>query len=91
MAEELELTETTRDEVGGVAVGVGNILDDDEYELPDGGTGHGLTARLHTEDGGRLVVGRGSVFELGDGRWEVLDVISGGDEDFGTVTLRRVE
>jgi hypothetical protein len=90
MAEELELTETTRDEVGGVGVGVGNILDDDEYELPAGGTGHGLTARLHVEGGERLVVGRGSVVELGDGRWEVLDVVDGGD-DFGTVTLRRVE
>jgi hypothetical protein len=89
MAEELELTETTRDEVGGVGVGVGNILDEDDYELPGGGTGHGLTARLHVEGGDRLVVGRGSVFELGDGRWEVLDVVDGGD-DFGTVTLRRV-
>jgi Family of unknown function (DUF6406) len=89
MAEELELTETTRDEVGGVGVGVGNILDDDEYELPGGATGLGLTARLHVEGGERLVVGRGSVFELGDGRWEVLDVVDGGD-DFGTVTLRRV-
>lgn len=91
MAEELELMETTRDEVGGVAVGVGNILDDDEYDLPDGGTGHGLTARLHVEGGERLVVGKGSMFELGDGQWEVFDVISGGDDDFGTVLLRRVE
>jgi len=90
MAETLELTETTRDEVGGVGVGVGNILDDDDFELPGGATGHGLTARLHTEDGGRIVVGKGSVFALGDGEWEVLEIVSGGDDDFGTVTLQRV-
>jgi hypothetical protein len=89
MADELELTETTAETVDGVRVGVGNILVDD-YELPDGTSRHGITARLHPETGGRFVVGPGSVVALGDARWEVLDVVSGGADDLGTVTIRRV-
>lgn len=87
MTETIELRETTVRTVGGVQVGVGNILVDD-YQAADGSSRHGLTARLHPEDGSRLVVGAGSVVALGDRRWEVVDVVSGGDEGLGTVTLR---
>jgi hypothetical protein len=82
----IELTETTMERVGGVEVGVGNILVDD-YERADGSTVHGLTARLHPEDGPRLVVGPGSVVQLGGERFEVVDVVSGGEDGLGTVTL----
>jgi hypothetical protein len=89
MADDMELTETTVERFDGIRVGVGNILVDD-YELPDGTSRHGLTARLVPETGDRLVVGPGSVVALGEGRWEVLDVVSGGAEGLGNVTLRRV-
>jgi hypothetical protein len=85
--EQLELTETVSEAVAGKRVGVGNLLVDD-YETADGATAHGLTARLYVEDVGKVVVGPGSALEVGGTRFEVVDVVSGGDEGLGRVVLR---
>ena len=63
--------------LAGMHVGTANI-GESAYELPDGGTGHGLTAQLFVsegdEDSETVVVGAGSRLELGTELWEVVEV-----------------
>jgi hypothetical protein len=77
MDEETVLKETTMARLGRMNVGTANI-GESAYELPGGGSGHGLTAQLFLsegdEDSETVVVGAGSRFELGGETWEVVAV-----------------
>jgi hypothetical protein len=68
----LTLEETTQGTLGSVDVGVANIWERG-YTDATGAERTGQTARLMW-DGGSLVVGSGSVFELGGHSWRVLSV-----------------
>jgi hypothetical protein len=68
----LTLEETTQGTLGSVDVGVANIWER-SYTDAAGAERTGPTARLMW-DGGSLVVGPGSVFELGGQSWRVLSV-----------------
>ncbi len=87
-----ELTETTVERLGGVRVGIGNVYDD-EYELPDRTTAHGPCAHLvelrGQDPNPAHVVGRGSVFAVGDARFEVLEVVPRGGGE-GSLTVREL-
>ncbi|MDP2314987.1 MAG: hypothetical protein Q8P41_18955 [Pseudomonadota bacterium] len=84
-----EIQETTMGTLSGVDVGVANMW---EREYVDGaGVAHkGLTARLDYEVAGetrRIVVGEGSVIEMGGTRWEVVRLQKTPGQN-GTITLR---
>lgn len=84
---EVTLKGTTVGDVGQTRVGCGNFWERD-YPLPDGTTRRGMSAQLAIlETDERLVVGVGSVVDLG-ARWEVVAI---DDTDRGTLRLRRLE
>jgi hypothetical protein len=93
MADERELEETTVERLGGVRVGIGNIHAGD-YERGDGSAAHGPTATLipllGEQPNPQLVVGAGSVFTVGDARFEVVSVVPG-EPAHGTVTVRPLD
>jgi hypothetical protein len=74
---EAVLKETTMASLGGMNVGTANI-GESTYELPGGGSQHGLTAQLFLsegdEDSQTVVVGAGSRLQLGAETWEVVAV-----------------
>lgn len=82
------LEETALGHLGDVPCGMGN-MSVTTYELPDGSTREGQTATLFPGDDGFVVVGLGSVLEVGDARWEVIAIAKERGEP-GTVTLREV-
>ncbi len=87
-----EIQETTVGTLAGVDVGVANMWER-EYTDGAGAAKKGLTARLDYDIAGetrRVVVGMGSVLELGGVRWEVT-AISKPPNQNGTVTLRALQ
>lgn len=87
--DDVVIRETTQGKLGGESVGVGNMWER-EYELPGGESRTDLTARLYLDDGETLVVGRGSVVEIGDERFEIVD-ISKPESGHGQVRFRPLE
>jgi len=83
----VSIEETTQGALGTVDVGVANVWERD-YIDGSGAARTGVTARLMW-DGGSLVVGAGSVFELGGARWEVLRVDKAPEAN-GHVRLRAL-
>lgn len=86
-----EIQETTVGTLGAVDVGVANMWER-EYTDGAGVARKGLTARLDYDVAGetrRVVVGLGSVLELGGTKWEVA-AISKPPNQNGTVTLRAL-
>ncbi len=84
-----EIQETTVGTLGGVDVGVANMWERD-YVDGAGTSRKGLTARLDYDVAGetrRIVVGEGSVVELGGLRWEVVRLVKTPGQN-GTITLR---
>jgi hypothetical protein len=84
-----QIQETTVGTLSGVDVGVANMWER-EYVDGAGAARKGLTARLDYEVGAetkRVVVGEGSVLELGGTRWQVLALTKPSGQN-GTVTLR---
>jgi len=84
-----EIQETTVGTLSGVDVGVANMWERD-YTDGAGNNRKGLTARLDCDIAGetrRVVVGEGSVLELGGGRWEVIRLTKPPAGN-GSVTLR---
>jgi hypothetical protein len=84
-----DIQETTVGTLSGVDVGVANVWERD-YVDAAGATRKGLTARMDYEIGGetrRVIVGQGSVIELGGVRWEVVRVVKPPTGN-GTLTLR---
>jgi hypothetical protein len=84
-----EIQETTVGTLSGVDVGVANLW---ERDFVDGAgvSRTGLTARLDWDVSGttrRVVVGEGSVVELGGARWEVVRIVKPPGQN-GTITLR---
>lgn len=84
-----EIQETTVGDLAGVSVGAANMW---EREFVDGaGTARrGLTARLDWEEGGetrRVVVGEGSIVEIGGHRWQVVRLVKTEGAN-GTVALK---
>lgn len=84
-----ELTETTVRSINGVSVAAGNIGLND-FELPDGTLKEGMAAVLFFPDDSEVVVGAGSVVEIGGAKWEVTHVHKQRGE-LGTVTLKQLE
>lgn len=84
-----EIQETTVGTLAGVDVGVANMWDR-PYVDGKGEARNGLTARLDYEVAGetkRIVVGEGSIVELGGVRWEVVRLVKTPGQN-GTITLR---
>jgi hypothetical protein len=86
---EIRIVETAIAYVGNQRVGAGNLWVAD-YELPDGTVANGMTAQLFLlADGARVIVGPGSVVDIGGGRWEVTAVEKPEAGRHGWVELRR--
>jgi hypothetical protein len=86
-----DIQETTVGTLAGVDVGVANMWER-EYVDGAGVARTGLTARMDYDDGAhthRLIVGHGSVIELGGVRWEVVRLVKTPGQN-GTVTLRAL-
>lgn len=84
-----QIQETTVGTLSGVDVGVANMWERD-YVDGAGAARKGLTARLDYEVGAetrRVVVGEGSVIELGGTRWQVVALTKPSGQN-GTVSLR---
>lgn len=83
-----EIKETTVGDLNGEQVGVGNIWED-SYTLTDGTSRTGLTAQLfilsNDED---VIVGKGSVFTVGETDWLVVAVEKPDDNKLGKVILK---
>ena len=84
-----EIQETTVGTLSGVDVGIANMWERD-YLDGAGAPRKGLTARLDYDINGetrRIVVGQGSVLEIGGARWEAIRLTKPSNAN-GTVTLR---
>ena len=75
----LTIHENAQGALAGVSVGVGNLWER-EYEPKDGGVTRAMTAMLFVGDADRVVVGVGSVVEIGGRQWRVdaVDKPAGG-------------
>ena len=87
--ESMIIRESTQGSLGDAEVGVSNIWER-EYNLPDGTTKRGLTARLSLAEGERLVVGEGSVIEVGGKQYQVVKV-ENPEEGLGAVEFKTEE
>ena len=83
------IRESTQGSLGDAEVGVSNIWER-EYNLPDGSTVRGLTARLSLDEGLRLVVGKGSVIEVGGAKYEIISVVNP-EEGLGSVEFKSAQ
>ena len=83
------IRESTQGSLGDAEVGVSNIWER-EYALPDGTTTTGMTARLSLAEGKRLVVGKGSVIEVGGAKFEVVNVVNP-EEGLGSVEFKSAQ
>lgn len=84
-----EIQETTLGTLGNVDVGVANMWDR-EYVDGAGRQRTGLTARIDWDVAGetrRVVVGEGSVVDIGGARWEVVRLVKPTNGN-GTVAFR---
>lgn len=84
-----EIQETTVGTLSGVDVGVANMWERD-YIDGKGAARKGLTARMDYELGAdtrRIVVGEGSIIEMGGERWEVVTLQKTPGQN-GSITLR---
>jgi len=62
------------------------------FELPDGSTKEGLSARLFFPDDSNLVVGVGSVFKVKEKQYEVLEILMKyKDKSYGIVRIQEIE
>jgi hypothetical protein len=86
---EIRIVETAVAYVGDQRVGAGNLWVAD-YELPDGSVANGMTAQLFLlSNGMRLIVGPGSIVDIGGQRWEVTAVEKPEPRRHGWVALRH--
>lgn len=75
----------------GVRIGNGNYFTRD-YELPDGSTKNGLAGRLFFPDDSSIIVGVGSVFDVKEKQFEVIDIGKQYENrPYGFIRLREVE
>ena len=84
-----EIQETTVGTLSGVDIGVANMWERDFIDGA-GAARKGLTARIDFEVGAetrRVVVGHGSILEMGGERWEVVALEKTPGQN-GSITLR---
>ena len=75
----------------GARIGNGNYFTRN-YELPDGTTKNGLSAKLWFPDETKKIVGLGSVFSVKDKRYEVIEIDKKyKDRDFGFMKIKEIK
>ena len=84
-----EIEETTVGFLNGHRVPMGNMIASAEYTLPDGRQVTGPVCSLAINGNVGVFVGEGSIIEVGDDRWQVLEVELS-EEDLGSVRLKRL-
>ncbi len=85
------IEETTVGMLGDMRVGMGNMVFEGDYELPDGTMAHGLACALVPleEEDNKLWVGLNSEVTIDGTRWKVVDIRKERNEN-GYVTLEQI-
>lgn len=74
----------------GVRIGNGNYFER-EYELPDGSKKTGMAGRLFFPDNSSIIVGVGSVFDVKEKEYEVLEIgTKYKDKPYGFILLKEL-